>query len=158
MQRRTCLRAAGALLLTAAATALATEDGFALITPEQARDEAAAEAAGVALPPEPLRRGVYPRLRVVEPVSGTSVGSPLRLALSFETSADARIVPATFRVLYGVLKIDLTAQLLQHARLDERGLVADGVMVPPGSHRLLLQIADDRGRVTEQELKLKVLG
>ncbi len=149
------LRAVGGWFLLSS-RAVYADEAFVLVTDALAEQERRAQAAGALPPPVPRRRGVYPRLQVLAPDAAGALASPLRLALRFETSADAHIVPGTFRLLYGVMKFDLTETLLRHARVSEQGLVADAAMVPPGTHRLLLQIADDRGRVTEQELRLKV--
>jgi len=61
-----------------------------------------------------------------------------------------------FRVLYGLLKIDLTERLQRQARLSERGLVVEAARMPQGTHRLLLRVADDKGRVAEQTVVFHV--
>lgn len=154
-RRRALLAGAGMLLITSLPAR--AEDTWALITPEQYAQEVKAREAGVAETPVSLRRGLFPAIRVIAPAAGeTELASPLRIELRFDTSPDARIVPSTFRMLYGLLKFDLTDTLRGHARLSEQGAVIEQAVLPPGMHRLLLQIADDRGRVSEQELRLKV--
>jgi hypothetical protein len=95
-------------------------------------------------------------IRVVAPTPLASVTAPLRIELAFETLPGTRVVPSTFRVLYGVLKIDLTERLRRFATISERGVVVDQAVVPDGLHRLFIQVADDRGNVAEQELRLRV--
>jgi hypothetical protein len=109
--------------------------------------------------PPIVTRSRFPAIRVVSPEgAGGDVRAPLRVEVAFETSGDARIVPASFRAYYGMLKLDVTDKLRAHARLSEAGLLAEGASVPAGAHRLFLQIADDRGRFAERELRFRVAG
>lgn len=107
--------------------------------------------AAAAAPAQPVLA-----IRVVVPTSQAAVTAPLRIELSFETPPGTRVVPSTFRVLYGVLKIDLTERLRRFSTINERGVVVDQAVVPDGLHRLFLQVADDKGNVAEQELRLRV--
>jgi len=95
-------------------------------------------------------------IRVLAPTPQVAVTAPLRIELAFDTPPGARVVPSSFRVLYGVLKIDLTDRLRRFSTISERGVVVDQAMVPDGLHRLFLQVADDKGNVAEQELRLRV--
>lgn len=95
-------------------------------------------------------------IRVLAPTPQVVVTAPLRIELAFDTPPGARVVPSSFRVLYGVLKIDLTDRLRRFSTISERGVVVDQAVVPDGLHRLFLQVADDRGNVAEQELRLRV--
>jgi len=88
--------------------------------------------------------------------AGTPVAAPLRLEVAFTPAPGARIVPSSFRVLYGLLKIDLTDRMRRHATVTETGVVVDGAKVPDGQHRLFLQVADDKGNTAEQELRIRV--
>lgn len=162
---------AGGLALLMAAHALAAGPAaasFELVTEAEARREArAAEAAAARadLPPAPRSRGVpqppapgsAPAIEVIAPAGEATVISPLRLEVGFRPAPDARIVPDSFRVLYGLLKIDLTERLQRQARFSERGVVVEGARMPQGTHRLLLRVADDRGRVAEQTVVFRVV-
>lgn len=136
------------------------DEGFTLVTPSLADAEQQFEAQhGSTLPNLPRTRSLFPSIKIVAPqTNGAEMPSPLRIELVFETSSDAHIVPSTFRVLYGLLKFDLTDNVRQNATISEKGLVAEKASVPKGTHRLFLQIADDKGRVTEQELRVKIAG
>jgi len=156
------LAALAALLLAAPAPAQAPLPAglvFELISPA----EAAREASAVARQGQPPRmralpaRGA-PAIRVLAPSTDGTVHSPLRIELAFEPAPGARIVPESFRVLYGVLKIDLTGRLKRFAAVSERGVVVEQAQVPEGLHRLYLQIADDQGHQGEQELRVRVGG
>jgi len=135
-------------------------EGFELIPAEEARQEAQAAAAA---PREVRTRGLpavkagQPAIEVVTPtVAGDAVNAPVRIEAAFRPAPGTRIVPSTFRVLYGLLKIDLTDRLKKHATVTERGVVVDQARVPAGQHRLILQVADDQGNTAEQELRLRV--
>jgi len=155
MNRRHVIVTIGAALAGARAVA---DDGFTLVTPSLAEAEQQFEAThGETSGAPPRTRSLFPNIRVVSPqTNGAEMASPLRIELVFETSGDAHIVPSTFRVLYGLLKFDLTDNVRQNATVTEKGLVAEKAAVPKGTHRLFLQIADDKGRVTERELKVKI--
>lgn len=112
--------------------------------------------------PPMVTRSRFPAIRVVAPQVDTSAApaapqlAPLRLQFEFETSSDARILPQTFRALYGMLKLDITETLRKHAQLSEKGMLAEGAGMPAGAHRLFIQVADDRGRFTEREVRFRV--
>lgn len=148
------------LLLAAVAPALAASGGFELVTPAEAQQAAQAEAAS---PPAPRTRSLgavrpnQPTIQVLAPSApGEAVSAPVRIELAFKAAPGARILPSTFRVLYGLLKIDLTERLRKHATVTEEGVVVDRALVPAGQHRLILQVADDQGNLAEQELRLRV--
>ena len=149
-----------AVLLLGAACAVQAAP-FTLIS----EDEALREATAVArLPPPEARPRSFPvpprqvpAIEVLAPVpEGVTVRSPLRLEIAFRAPADARIVPGSFRLLYGVLKIDLTERLQRHARLDENGVLIEEAAVPQGTHRVIVRVADDKGRLAERELLIRV--
>ena len=139
---------------------IAEAAGFDLITATEAQQATQAERTM----PQPVRTRSLPKpdapaIRVVSPSApGTPVAAPLRIEVAFQPAAGAKIVPSSFRVLYGLLKIDLTDRLRQHAVITEQGVVVDGAKVPDGQHRMFLQVADDKGNTTEQELRFRVGG
>jgi hypothetical protein len=135
---------------------------FDLISASEAQREAKAEADAppeVITPRAPPPRSDATAIRVVSPApsgNGGGLVAPLRIEVAFKPAPGARIVPSTFRVLYGLLKIDLTDRLKKHATVSETGVVVDNAQVPDGQHRLLLQVADDQGNTAEQELRIRV--
>lgn len=133
---------------------------FELITAGEAQREARAEAEAPELitPRAAPPRGDATAIRVVSPAGagGAGVAAPVRIEVAFKPAPGARIVPSTFRVLYGLLKIDLTDRLKKHATVSETGVVVDNAQVPDGQHRLILQVADDQGNTAEQELRIRV--
>lgn len=149
-----------ALLMLLAGPQARAAGAFELITAAEAKGAAQAEAAAA---PKPrtrsllLPKGPAPAIRVVTPdAPGATVPAPLRIELAFSPLPGTRIVPSSFRVLYGVLKIDLTERLRAHATITETGVLVEQAQVPEGQHRLLVQVADDQGNVAEQELRFRV--
>ena len=157
----TLLRTATICLALFLAAADSRAEGFELITAAEAQQEASAVAAnpqpartrGMPAPPRPGQ----PAIQVLTPATvGTAVNAPVRIEVAFKPAPGTRIVPSTFRVLYGLLKIDLTDRLKKHATVTESGVVVDQAQVPAGQHRLILQVADDQGNTAEQELRIRV--
>jgi hypothetical protein len=155
---------AALLLLWGAARDSHAQEGapFELISAAEAQQEARAEAEADAQPQTrsrsmPSPKGPAPAIRVLAPdAPGAPVPAPLRIELAFKPAPGTRIVPSTFRVLYGLLKIDLTDRLIRHSRVTETGVVVEHAQVPDGLHRLILQIGDDQGNTAEQELRIRV--
>lgn len=153
--------AVACLALMMLATGPSGAQAFELVTAAEARQAAQAERAAPADEVRPRTRGLprmaLPAIHVVAPADqAVAVPAPLRIQLAFSPAPGARIVPSTFRILYGLLKIDLTERLRKNATVDESGVVVEGARVPEGQHRLLMQVADDQGNVGEQELRLRV--
>jgi hypothetical protein len=154
MNRRSAIAAAALAVLGRQAFA---DDSFLLVTNLLAERERQFEAENKPNARVTRSFSPYPRIKIVAPhEDGTELHSPVRIELAFETSSDARIVPSTFRLLYGYIKFDLTENVRENATITEHGLVAEKAAVPRGAHRLFLQIADDKGRVVEQELRVNV--
>jgi hypothetical protein len=163
---RTCFATALALgMLAQPLQPALAASAFDLVTAAEAQQEARAVASA---PPEirprsvPGPKGLVPSINVLSPAAGATPGAPvpapLRIELAFKPAPGARIVPSTFRVLYGLLKIDLTERLRKHATVSESGVVVEGAQVPDGQHRLILQVADDQGNTAERELLFRVGG
>ena len=101
--------------------------------------------------------GGEPSITIVSPQSTLRpISTPVRIEVAFETSPGARIVPGTFKVLYGLLRIDVTSKIRSYAVVSEHGLLAEKAVLPPGTHRLFLQISDSAGRTAESEVKFSV--
>jgi hypothetical protein len=152
--------------------AAAHAESFELITAEEALKEAQAEAArpteirtrqapllaaAAAAASQPTAPEV-PVLRVaVTRTDSAANNSPVRIEVGFKPAVQgARIVPSSFRVLYGLLRIDLTDRLRKHTDIRENGVTIDQAKLPAGQHRFILQVADDKGNVAEQELRVRV--
>jgi hypothetical protein len=168
-RRRICAAAVGASLATLAALSGFSEPvpaqtkpalAFQLITPAEAQRERETRAKDEpelrtrSLTVTPSKAGFA--IRVVAPNAQGSVSAPLRIELVFEVPAGTKVVPSTFRVLYGVMKLDLTERLKRFATITERGVVVEQAVIPDGLHRLLVSVADEQGNVASQELRIRV--
>lgn len=147
------IRLAAAPLLGWAATAPRAEPWQLVTADEVARDAAAPPRLTPRAAPVPDA----PRIRVLAPtLAGAPLGNPIRIDLAFSAAVDAEIDPASFRIQYGALRIDLTERVLARVTVQKTGLKVDDVVIPPGQHRLLLRIADSKARVGEAELRFTV--
>ena len=149
-----------ALMAVCSGTLAQTAGAFELVTAAEAQRAAEAEAQPEVRTRQlviPKSNASAPGIRVISPqTQGATVTAPLRLEVAFTPTPGTRIVPASFRVLYGLLKIDLTERLRKHATVTESGLVVDRAMVPDGQHRLIIQVGDDQGNTAEQEIRVRV--
>lgn len=87
-----------------------------------------------------------PRIEILQPQIDGPVASPTSIQLSFVPSSNSSVRPATFKVLYGRLRIDITQRLVSTTPITAEGLSVKEVSLPKGSHRLLLSIEDSLGR------------
>jgi hypothetical protein len=132
---------------------------FELISTQEAQREAAAEAAAT---PEMRTRGMRlpredaPGISAVAAQPAGAASGPVRIEVAFRPAPGTRIVPSSFRVLYGLMKLDLTDRLKKNATVTEKGVVVERAQMPVGQHRLILQVTDDAGNTAEQELRIRV--
>lgn len=127
---------------------------FVLVTQEEARLYAA--PAGSLLAPMSVPTNALPAIEVVNPqIMAGPVPSPVSIELVFKTQ-DATVDMSSFRALYGSLKLNITDRIMEKARLTASGLRIENAEIPPGTHRLMLSIADSKGRRTDRELRIQV--
>lgn len=103
-------------------------------------------------------RAVVPVIDILQPETGADqkVRAPFAIAVQFRSQPDAAIVPASFRVLYGALKLDITSRITKYVTVTEQGFTLDNARIPVGKHRLTLQVQDERQRLAERELRFEV--
>jgi hypothetical protein len=109
--------------------------------------------------PASLRpRNVSPSIELLQPQSqaDNKVVSPFPIQVSFKGMSDAPIDPATFKVFYGALKIDITERLTGHVKVTPTGFTLDQAKIPKGKHRLTMQVQDTKQRVAEREVRIAV--
>lgn len=124
-----------------------------LVTPqEHALSLAAPEMTARAAPPEPGA----PRIDVVTPDVDAAIPSPTRIVVKFSATAPAEPNPASFKVYYGALRLDVTKRLLASTQVGKEGLSVDNVSLPKGSHKLHLYLEDSSGRSTRQQVAFSV--
>ena len=127
-----------------------------LVTPSEAREF---QGEGGYYEPMPLRaRSIVPGIDILrpQPAPELKVRSPFVLAAQFKATGDAPIVPSTFKVLYGAQRVDITERITKFAQVTPEGFSLERAQLPPGKHKLLLQVQDARQRVAERELRLEV--
>ena len=134
-------------------------DDFAFITQDELVKEMQAQKSQKmpSVTPRFVAAPGSPQLTILAPSIQTPVRkTPVRIEIGFQPEAGARIVPESFRVLYGMLRLDITERLRKHGTVNEKGAVAEKAELPSGSHRLYLKIADNQGRIAEREMHITV--
>jgi hypothetical protein len=93
-----------------------------------------------------------PQIRILAPPLGKVLTSPLDIDLQFVPTGSAPIRPDTFRICYvGSVAMDITKRVTDRIPFSPKGLHVAGVKLPQGHHRLLMLIADERGRLARRE-------
>ena len=111
------------------------------------------------LEPVALRpRALVPQIDILkpQPAADLKVKAPFAISVLFKSQNDAAINPDTFKVMYGALKIDITNRITKFVKVGREGFSLDNAQIPPGKHRLILQVQDDTQRVAERELRVEV--
>jgi hypothetical protein len=111
------------------------------------------------LEPAALRpRALVPQIDILkpQPAADLKVKAPFAISVLFKSQNDAAINPDTFKVMYGALKIDITSRITKFVKVGKEGFSLDNAQIPPGRHRLILQVQDEKQRVAERELRVEV--
>jgi hypothetical protein len=99
-----------------------------------------------------------PKIRIVAPTIEKPLIAPFDIELQFSQAGSSPIRPETLRVCYvGIVTMDITKRITDRATVSESGLRVTGAQLPRGHHRLLLLIADQRGRLARREAVFNVL-
>lgn len=150
---------AAALLVWAALGAAEIQAAEWLVTPQEMTREQELLASGQT-PPPPLRRRAVadgPELALLKPVSlSQPLKAPFPINLAFKPKDGAQVVPESFRALYGAFRLDITDRIVKHAKVGANGIDLDKAEIPSGSHRLVLQVRDDKNRLGETEIRFSV--
>ncbi len=103
-------------------------------------------------------RAVIPLIDILkpEPAPDLKVKAPFAIEVQFKSQVDAPIDPATFKVLYGAFKIDITSRITKYVKVTPDGFTLENAKIPVGKHRLTLQVQDEKQRVAERELRIEV--
>jgi len=107
----------------------------------------------------PLRaRSVAPQIDILkpDPAGNFKVKAPFAISVLFKGQSDATIDPATFKVMYGALRFDITSRITKFVKVTATGFSLDNAQIPVGKHRLILQVQDEKQRVAERELRVEV--
>jgi hypothetical protein len=99
-----------------------------------------------------------PKIKIVAPTVEKPLISPIDIDLLFIPAGSTHIRPETFRVCYlGLVAMDITKRITDRVTVSEQGLHVTGAQLPSGHHRLLLLVADQRGRLARHEAEFNVL-
>jgi hypothetical protein len=99
-----------------------------------------------------------PKIKIVAPTLEKPLIAPIDIDLLFIPAGSTHIRPETFRVCYmGLVTMDITKRITDRVTVSEQGLHVTGALLPSGHHRLLLLVADQRGRLARQEAAFNVL-
>lgn len=99
-----------------------------------------------------------PKIKIIAPVLEKPLLNPVEIQLLFIPVGGAHIRPETFRICYlGSVAMDITKRVTDRATVSEQGMHLSDVRLPHGHHRLLLLIADQRGRLARREAEFNVL-
>jgi hypothetical protein len=138
-------------LVVPALTSLA-QAPWPLVTPEEdARDRAARQV------PAPADVRGPPTINVLRPDLSNPIRNPVTIELRFDAGPGRVIDMQSFRATYGLLGINITRRLLEHATRTANGLIAENVDLPTGNHRITLSIADTGGKRASQTFRFSVL-
>jgi hypothetical protein len=93
-----------------------------------------------------------PQIRILTPTLGKTLTAPLDIELVFVPTGSTAIRPDTFRVCYlGMLTIDITKRITDRVSVSDKGVRVSGAQLPHGQHRLVMLVADARGRLARRE-------
>jgi hypothetical protein len=127
-----------------------------LVTPSEAVEFRGEE--GFYEEPTLRPRALVPLIEILkpEPTADLKVKAPFAIAVQFRGQADSPIDPATFRVMYGAFKIDITGRITKYVTVTKDGFSLENAQIPVGKHRLTMQVQDEKQRVAERELRVEV--
>jgi hypothetical protein len=149
---------AATLLCCVALTLLACapRGGVSLLTDEEITASAKLELEDVE---RSLPATGGPQIEVLQPSETKPVRAPIDIDLRLAGRNDARIDPATLSVVYareGFHK-DLTALIRAHGHVSDSAVSLHGAGLPPGQHRLVVEVADNHGNVAHRDINIEVI-
>jgi hypothetical protein len=98
-----------------------------------------------------------PAIRILEPTLDKPLATPIDINLQFVATNSAPIRPDTFRVCYlGLIAMDITKRVTDRVAVTAQGIHVTGAKLPSGHHKLLLIVADERGRLARNEADLYI--
>ena len=148
---------AGILVVTIAGAAVGS--GFELLSKREYQSELDKRASA---PNAPLiLKGAdfnAPVITVVSPNHSGPIAPPVDIDVEFKPAQGANVDIGSLKIFYGFLHLDITQRILQApgVQVSPAGLKANGARLPSGSHKLLIQVADNLGRTARQPLEFIV--
>ena len=101
-----------------------------------------------------------PMVEVILPDPLQPLAAPINIEIRFHPDGNAQVDVSTFRVLYGMLRLDVTRKLLSAPGVvvSATGIHVSGAQLPKGKHRFLIEIADRAGHIGRRLLEVSVTG
>jgi hypothetical protein len=146
------------VMMLTAATVLAAGRGFELLSQQEYQSELTARAKpGAALVIRSADLNA-PSITVVKPDRNLPIQPPVDIDVRFKAAEGATVNVSSLKIKYGFLGLDITQRILQApgVQVSADGLRASGARLPSGSHKLLIEIADNYGRTGRQPLEFTV--
>jgi hypothetical protein len=156
MVPRTSLLAVVAL--AAAAIAGAAQGGFELLSQQEYQSELAARARPGARLYARAADLNSPTITVVKPDHSAAIQPPVDIDVRFKPAEGAAVNVSSLKISYGFLGIDITQRILTApgVQVTAGGLRAAGARLPSGSHKLVIEIADNLGRTGRMPVEFTV--
>jgi hypothetical protein len=146
---------AGALTCSLASAA---EGGFELLSKREYQSELGARAAPHAQLVLKSADMDAPTITVVKPDKSGAIQPPVDIDVRFKPAQGATVNIGSLKIMYGFLKLDITQRILTApgVKVSADGLTANGARLPAGSHKLLIEVADNYGRTARQPVEFTV--
>jgi hypothetical protein len=146
---------AGALTCSLASAA---EGSFELLSKREYQSELAARAAPHAQLVLKSADMDAPTITVVKPDKSGAIQPPVDIDVRFKPAQGATVNIGSLKIMYGFLKLDITQRILTApgVKVSADGLTANGAKLPAGSHKLLIEVADNYGRTARQPVEFTV--
>lgn len=132
-------------------------DGLLLVTDDEvARETSYAATVDERFVPRSVPMPGAPLIQVRSPSIAEELKAPFPIRVEFKAVDGAEVLPASFRVYYGFLRLDITDRVVQKVRVEKSGVAIEEAEIPSGAHKLVLQIKDSKGRLGETALSFRV--
>jgi hypothetical protein len=157
MMSRLLVSALAAALAVTSLSSAANRGGFELLSQREYQSELSARSTAPALVPRAADFSA-PTITVVKPDRSKPIQPPVDIEVRFQAAQGASINVSSLRVSYGVLRFDITRRILDApgVQISASGLRASGARIPSGSHKLVIEVADNLGRVGRQLVEFTV--
>lgn len=144
----------GFLVMTGFAHA-ADDEGFWLITPEEAAMAAARKIPDRDLNQIGAESGLGPKIDVLKPTDGGSMPSPVEVDVKFTPKISPVDLPSMKVTLIKLINVDITGRVLPYA--SEGGIYIPSAQLPSGKHTVRVSIADHDGLRSVKDVSFEVL-
>lgn len=150
---------AAGIMVAAGVSAAADHAGFELLSAREYQSELAqrSSARGAALLPRAADLNA-PTITVVKPDRAAPIKPPVDIDVRFQPAQGANVNVGSLKIMYGFLRLDVTKRILEApgVQVSAAGLQASGARLPSGSHKLVIEVADNIGRTGRQALEFTV--